>query len=186
MRKIIFITGGARSGKSSFAEQLLSLSDRVLYVATAQPFDAEMRHRIALHTHRRNKKWETIEQYKDMRLHLAEKIQDKEYLLIDCLTVMVSNLLLEDRACIWEQLDMKILAEKEAYIQEQVAQIFTGTASFRGSLVLVSNELGMGVVPPSALGRHFRDIAGRINQFVAAQADEVYFMVSGIPMKIKG
>ncbi len=167
---IHLILGGARSGKSSRAEQLgLALeADRHLYVATAQAFDDEMADRIAKHQESRDPRWETAEEPLDLVALLRVERQAETVILVDCLTLWLSNLLMKD-------LD----AEDEA--SRLVAALDEG----QGTVLFVSNEVGLGLVPDNALGRRFRDAQGRLNQQVAAIADHVEFMVSGIPMAVK-
>lgn len=185
MGKITFITGGARSGKSSFAERLLSSSDSVLYIATGIPFDDEMKERIAKHKERRNKNWQTIEAYKNIGEIINKNSSDIECILIDCITIMINNLMLLDNDIDWNSIPMEKAGKVENDIQIEIAAMLNAARDFKGTTIIVSNELGMGLVPIEPLGRHYRDIAGRANQMIAEEADEVYFLVSGIAMKVK-
>ena len=167
-QRLTFVLGGARSGKSSHAEQLVtSLPAPWTYVATAQPFDDEMADRIALHRARRGQGWETIEAPLDLA-GTVRAVPDGRPLLVDCLTLWLSNVLLAG-----ESLD-RLSAELEAAL-----------ASPRGPWFVVSNEVGLGIVPDNALARTFRDAAGRLNHRIAARADAVFFMVAGLPLKVK-
>lgn len=186
MGRIIFITGGARSGKSRFAEELLAGEEEVLYLATSIPFDEEMRERVALHRERRNPRWTTVEAYRGLDKVLAREGRGKSHILLDCITIMVSNLILLEREIDWERPESGELALLEEECRAEIERLLQAAGQFAGTTVLVSNELGMGLVPPNPLGRYFRDVAGRINQMAAARAEEVYFMVSGIATKIKG
>lgn len=186
MSKIIFITGGARSGKSSFAETLLNDKDDVLYIATGIPFDDEMRGRIAMHKSRRNSRWETIEAYKDFDKVVEQSISGKKNILFDCVTLMVSNLMILENKIDWDSAGKETADIIEKNILNEINKLLDVARHFNCVLVIVSNELGMGIVPDTALGRYFRDIAGRVNQRIAGAAHEVYLMVSGIPLKIKG
>ncbi|MGI6361368.1 MAG: bifunctional adenosylcobinamide kinase/adenosylcobinamide-phosphate guanylyltransferase [Bacillota bacterium] len=179
MKKIIFITGGARSGKSTFAEQLASQKgEEVLYLATAVASDEEMRERIARHRAQRPSSWQTIEAYEKLA-DMLEKASQR-VVLIDCLTVMINNLLYPK----WhDKMNYQEQQQLEFQITQEIQDLLD--ADFKGTLIIVSNELGMGLVPSSALGRYFRDLAGRINQQVADRANEVYLLVSGIPVQIK-
>jgi adenosylcobinamide kinase/adenosylcobinamide-phosphate guanylyltransferase len=175
---MIFITGGARSGKSGFAEKLADESGRrVTYIATAAPGDGEMRSRIAAHRQRRPAGWNTVEAVSGLAGAVEEALADGERMvLIDCLTVYLSNLMLQqglpsDRA--------QQTVDKETDRLVEVCQ------SGNGRVIMVSNEVGMGIVPGNALARAFRDAAGRANQKLAAAAEEVYICVSGIPLKVK-
>ena len=186
MGKIIFITGGARSGKSMFAESLLSGKNDVLYVATAIESDEEMKERIARHKSRRNPSWETIEVYRDFSRVMKDTLTDKGYILLDCVTIMVSSLMVMDSGIDWDSARLDDVDAVEEKIANEVSGFIAIAREFRGETIIVSNELGMGLVPPNALGRHFRDLAGRVNRMIAAEAEDVYIMVSGIPVKIKG
>lgn len=167
---IRLITGGARSGKSTLAERLAEESGlEVIYIATAQTGDGEMSERVALHRERRPDHWQTVEE----PLRLAETItslqQPGRCLLVDCLTLWVTNLLLS-----------------EADIQEQRELLYTTLANAKGEVILVTNETGMGVVPMGELSRRFVDEAGWLNQAVAAVADQVVLTVAGLPLTVKG
>lgn len=168
MSKIILVTGGARSGKSRIAEERCLLIGRpAIYIATAQAYDAEMRARIDEHQARRGPEWQTI----GAPLALTAALNDsdgKGPRLVDCLTLWLSNLMLSDRD--WRAAGTDLLA---------------ALATQKSPVVLVTNEVGMGIVPENALARAFRDAAGTINQWVAAQADEVTLAVSGLPVKVK-
>ena len=170
MKRIILITGGARSGKSSYAEKLaLSLSDAPVYLATARIWDEEFRERVRRHQARRGPQWTNIEEEKLLSRHdLAGRV-----VLVDCLTLWATNFFFDldsdvDRA----------LAALQAEFDRFTAQDAT--------FILVTNEIGMGGTSDNAIQRHFTDLQGWMNQYVAARADEVVLMVSGIPVKIKG
>jgi adenosylcobinamide kinase/adenosylcobinamide-phosphate guanylyltransferase len=171
--RIILITGGARSGKSCMAEGLAERFGAPLaYVATAEPGDGEMRERIDRHRARRGPAWQTIEE----PFSLTEVIRrhDGSYraMLVDCITLWLANLLFrhDDRR--------KVLAE--------VAELAAAFPALKTPLVLVSNEVGMGIVPENTLARTFRDLAGEANEILARAADEVYVTFSGLPLKLKG
>ncbi len=186
MGKLILVTGGARSGKSTFAEQKVKeFGGNILYVATAKQIDEEMKQRIAKHRAQRPSEWETYEGYRNLDMALSEIIMDKSAVLLDCITIMVTNLML-DESYEWDNLSRDRVEEIELGILHQIERLISLAKMNNLPFVLVTNEVGLGVVPPSAMGRDFRDIAGRMNQLLAATADEVYFCVSGIPMKIKG
>ncbi|AYO32257.1 bifunctional adenosylcobinamide kinase/adenosylcobinamide-phosphate guanylyltransferase [Biomaibacter acetigenes] len=183
---ITFITGGARSGKSRFAERMAAESNqKVIYIATAQALDEEMAHRIALHRQRRPAVWMTVEEPEYVSKALKNisgdgRLTDYGVVLIDCLALLVSNWLPLEKAEnpeTWEDL-------REALLNEINVMIFEAGRMER-HVIIVSNEVGMGLVPEYPLGRLYRDLLGEVNQVVASSADEVYFMVSGIPLKIK-
>jgi adenosylcobinamide kinase/adenosylcobinamide-phosphate guanylyltransferase len=161
------ILGGTRSGKSQHAERIITaLPSPWAYVATAQPFDDEMRERIAIHQARRGAGWIVLEEPLDLAHALAEV--GERPVLVDCLTVWLSNLILGDH---------DIAAATEA---------LDAALDRRGApTVLVSNEVGLGIVPDNPLARAFRDAAGRVNQHFAARADSVLFLVAGLPMRVK-
>jgi len=169
--KIILVLGGARSGKSDFACKLAaSISSRVIYIATAQAKDDEMYRRISKHKIKRSKNWRTIEEPLNPA-SIIQRLPKARVILLDCLTLLVSNLLLADKS------------HQDIYKQ---ARTLIKTARFKKDiLIVVSNEVGMGIVPDNALARDFRDAAGKVNQLVAKATDEVYLMLSGIPLRIK-
>lgn len=185
MGKIIFITGGARSGKSRFAEELVKGLDAVLYVATGIGFDAEMKDRISRHRSQRNPAWKTVECYRGIEGMLRGNLADRKYILLDCVTIMVSNILVLDAGLDWDRAGMAEVDEVEQKVRKEIDDFIMIARDFNGETIIVSNELGMGIVPPTPLGRHYRDIAGKVNQVLAAEADEAYFIVSGVPVKIK-
>lgn len=162
--------GGARSGKSRRAQVLAEecAGERV-FVATAQAFDREMAERIALHQRDRDESWRTVEAPIDLAGAIAREAREGRVLLVDCLTLWVSNLLLAD-----------------ADIEAAGDALVNGLADTAGDIVLVSNEVGYGIVPDNALARRFRDAAGRLNQRVAAACDVVELVVAGLPLRIKG
>ncbi len=186
MNNGVMILGGARSGKSTFAESLAkSLSGQVLYIATAIPFDDGMRDRIKKHQENRPHHWKTVEKYRDFEgIGDLNEFIKADVILLDCITIMITNLMM-DEACDYDQITHEELDYIESMI---VGQIDVLLEQFRASgkkYILVSNEVGLGLVPPYKLGNYFRDIAGRINQRIAGTIDEVYFVVSGIQVKIK-
>jgi adenosylcobinamide kinase/adenosylcobinamide-phosphate guanylyltransferase len=165
---LTFIIGGARSGKSAHAEMLATaLPSPWIYIATAQAFDAEMAERIAHHRARRGEGWETVEAPLDLADALAT-IPAGAPLLLDCLTLWVSN---------------NMLAEHQ--VEDASARLVEILSKPRGPWFVVSNEVGMGIVPDTPLGRRFRDEQGRLNQKVAAVAQQVFLMVAGLPMQVK-
>lgn len=177
MARTIFITGGARSGKSRFAEQLaLGFGTPLGYLATAQPLDGEMSDRIARHRQRRGAGWQTIEEPLQLGQALACNDGLHQAILIDCLTLWLTNLLL---------LDQEPAEKTEERIMEEVRRLAETLQSMATPVIIVSNEVGMGIVPEHRLGRIFRDIAGQANQVLAAAADEAWLVASGIPLRLK-
>ena len=173
-----FILGGARSGKSRLAQELAAkLGKRVLFVATGEPLDEEMNARIEVHKRSRPSTWKTLETPTNVAKVMRGKIGDAEVVIIDCLTLLVSNLMgTEDIDA--ETLEKKVTAE----LEELVAFMRTTEAHF----IIVSNEVGLGLVSPYPAGRVYRDALGMANQMLAKNADEVYFMVAGIAIPLKG
>jgi len=178
--KIVLITGGVRSGKSSFAEKLAgNIGRKVTFIATAQELDEEMKDRIAKHRYNRPKHWETHEEPYQVA-QVIQKVGEKtEVVLIDCLTLLVSNLMQDYR----EDESNNHLAKK---IIKQIKEMVRESLQCSATIIIVSNEVGLGLVPANPMGRFFRDILGQANQIIGADADQVYFMVSGIPLLIKG
>jgi adenosylcobinamide kinase/adenosylcobinamide-phosphate guanylyltransferase len=172
-KTVTLVLGGVRSGKSRWAQELAEKAERVAYVATAQARDAEMRAKIRRHQEDRPKHWQTLEEPLELARVLADNALAFDLLLVDCLTVFVSNLV-EAAEADPASLDLRI-------------QSFLATLrSVPVSVVLVSNEVGSGVVPPYPLGRKYRDVLGELNQRVAAIADNVVLMVAGLPLVLKG
>ena len=182
--KCILILGGARSGKSHFAQEMASrLGERVLFVATGEALDEEMKQRIKEHKKSRPSSWRTIEVPIGVGKRIREEIHDAQVVILDCLTLLVSNVIGQ---CAGEvdpgQVDAGLVEEKlTAEIKELVECIDSTDASF----IIVSNEVAMGLVPNNRLGRIYRDFLGKMNQKLAQRAPEVYLMVAGIPMVVK-
>jgi adenosylcobinamide kinase/adenosylcobinamide-phosphate guanylyltransferase len=169
--KIIFVLGGAKSGKSSFALAKAEIfPGRKAYIATAEPLDDEMRERIQSHRDQRKKDWDTIEEPLQIAHMIRAGSGKYSVLLIDCLTLWLTNLLCRNRNV------------EDAMDDFLDSLLFTSHSSL---LFIVSNEVGMGIVPDNALARRFRDLAGRLNREVAAIADEVYLITAGIPIRMK-
>lgn len=187
---LIYVTGGAKSGKSKFAEELLlSLNNgyqKNVYLATSLVFDEEMEMKVSLHKERRQDKWITVETYKNFSESMTDVFSNtvKNNMLIDCLTNMISNIIFETQDINWDKPTKEDLEKCDISVKNQINGLIDILNRFE-NVIIVSNELGMGIVPSYPLGRYFREIAGKMNQFVADIADEAYFIVSGIPMKIK-
>ena len=174
-KSLTFIMGGVRAGKSSYAQRLADSGERVLFVATAEAGDPEMEARIKAHQEDRPPHWDTLEEPIDPVAALAPMQDRYDIVLLDCLTLWVSNLLLRNPDP--ESTRKEILSEARRLL----GLYREGEASW----IIVSNEVGLGVVPATKLGRIFADELGRVNQLVAAEADEVYFMAAGLPMAMK-
>ncbi|MGI9381508.1 MAG: bifunctional adenosylcobinamide kinase/adenosylcobinamide-phosphate guanylyltransferase [Methyloligellaceae bacterium] len=170
LSKVSLILGGARSGKSRYAEGLAGRwASHKVYLATGQAGDAEMVSRIAEHRERRGADWRTVEE----PLHLVEALDShcapETVVLVDCLTLWLTNVMLEGRE-----------------IADESERLVGAVASLAGPAIFVSNEVGLGIVPENAMARAFRDHQGRLNQQLAAVADLVVFMAAGLPMRLKG
>ena len=170
-KKTILVTGGARSGKSNYAEQrVASLGPRRLYLATAEAGDEEMALRIARHRQRRGSHWSTIEEPLEIGPVLLSHCGRLDAALVDCLTLWLSNL---------------VLRRDWTFAEEKVRELLEILPQLDFHIVFVTNEVGWGVVPDNALARTFRDFAGSVNQRVGAAVDEVVLMVAGLPMIVK-
>ena len=164
---MILVGGGSRSGKSRYALELAKQRGaRLAFVATAQALDGEMSDRIRKHREERDSAFTTIEEPFELAAALERAGRDYDAIVVDCLTLWVSNLMLSDR---------------EIPTEELIAAV----RKIPAAVIFVSNEVGCGIVPENALARRFRDLAGSLNQRVAAAADEVYWMAFGIPLKVK-
>ena len=173
-----FILGGARSGKSRLAQELAAkLGKKVLFVATGEPRDEEMRARILSHQKSRPATWRTLEAPTGLAKAISKEIGDAQVVIIDCITLLVSNLMGD------ENVDAEML-EKRVNAELKSLTSLMQKSSVR--FIIVSNELGLGLVPPYPAGRVYRDALGVANQMLARQADEVYFMVAGIAITLKG
>lgn len=182
MGKVILITGGSRSGKSKFAEDFLKNEDDVLYIATAIITDEEMEERIKIHKERRNSLWTTYEGYK----HLSDALDgyDNKNILLDCVTVMITNLMF-DKKHNYDDMSKAEIQIIQDMIEKEFNDFILMVRNKDINLILVTNELGYGLVPEYKLGRIFRDIAGIINQLLASLSDDVYFVSCGLPLKLK-
>lgn len=177
--------GGTRSGKSSFAENLVDkLSDNVAYLATAQSLDREMEERIKLHKIRRPDNWTTYEESFNMPKIINNIKNRHNVILLDCITMLVSNLLLKDLD--FEQVSTEKLIEKEKYVLEEIKKMIECIGEDKEcTLVAVSSEVGLGLVPPDKISRAYRDINGKCNQLLAEKAEKVFLVWAGLPIQIK-
>jgi len=173
MGKVILVTGGARCGKSRLAEELAAgFGSQLAYIATATSGDCEMAERISRHKDRRGPEWQTLEEPLDLGGVIVGHDGYFSAMLVDCVTLWLTNLLLR--------------YEESSRVLSEVKQFASMFKELKTPLVLVSGEVGMGIVPENELARIFRDLAGEANQIIAAAADEVYVSIAGIPLKIKG
>ncbi|GGC72475.1 bifunctional adenosylcobinamide kinase/adenosylcobinamide-phosphate guanylyltransferase [Undibacterium terreum] len=179
----ILVFGGARSGKSSYAEKLaLQSGKRVVYIATAQAGDEEMQARIALHRQQRPANWITVEQNLALADAIRQHATPHTLVLVDCLTVWLSNLLFSEQR---DYPEVGKLNPPDSFSQQR-AQFLQVLQEVTSDVVLVSNEVGMGIVPQGAVSRWFVDEAGRLNQAVAAACDRVFLVAAGLPLALKG
>lgn len=199
MAKITFVLGGARSGKSAFAEGLAKKYNDVVYIATAEAKDGEMRERIRIHRARRPFNWKTIES----PYHVDKAVLDLNgkagIVLIDCITLYITNMLLRDETgeggkalpneitnparC--SDIQTENPKQRQTRVIAEINKLSRVCRESKSDVIIISNEVGLGIVPDNALSREFRDIAGCANQILAGEADEVYFMVAGIAQRIK-
>ncbi|MBI5678126.1 MAG: bifunctional adenosylcobinamide kinase/adenosylcobinamide-phosphate guanylyltransferase [Planctomycetes bacterium] len=226
MAKMTFVLGGARSGKSAFAEGLARKYNDVVYIATAEVKDEEMRDRIQIHRARRPFNWKTIEAPFHVDMVISNLNEKVGVVYLDCITLYITNMLLSDEtgSCKGERSfaltkddknpppltpparggetkgvatspsldgrgqgegEREILKQKQSQILEEINKLCKVCRESKSDVIMVSNEVGLGIVPDNALSRVFRDIAGSANQILADEADEVYFMVAGIAQRIK-
>lgn len=166
------VLGGTRSGKSRFAfEQGEKFPGKKVFVATCQPFDSEMKGRIALHQQSRNASWKTVEEFFNLADRIKEISEPYKVILVDCLTLWLSNWVLKE--------------DQDTKVREEIFRLLEAVQQTVTPIILVTNEIGMGIVPPTPLGRRFRDLQGELNQAAARMVDEVYLVTAGIPLKIK-
>jgi adenosylcobinamide kinase/adenosylcobinamide-phosphate guanylyltransferase len=172
-RKLIFVTGGCRSGKSQYALDYANRHfSKKIYLATCEALDDEMIQRVETHKRLRGPEWLTIEEPAEIVDRIKQYSDNAEVILLDCLTLWLSNLLLR------ENNDLKMM--------EEMKRLVHSLGERRISVIIVSNEVGMGIVPADPLSRRFRDLSGMANQKIAEVADVVVFMVSGMPIFLKG
>ena len=183
MGQITVILGGVRSGKSRFAQELAQKmgGDDVLFIATAEAGDAEMSRRIQIHRSSRPAAWTTLEAAQNVGASLQQRLQSSLHhriVLIDCLTLLVSNVLLD---C-GDQIDPAIA---ERRVDAEIQSLLTACEQCQGTVIIVSGEVGLGVVPESALGRQYRDLLGWANQAVTSRSNAAFLMVAGLPIELK-
>jgi adenosylcobinamide kinase/adenosylcobinamide-phosphate guanylyltransferase len=174
LNKIIFIIGGCRSGKSTYAMQTAEKvpAEQKIFIATCVPQDDEMKQRVARHQRERSQNWVTVEAPLDLPEAILQNNRKGDVILVDCLTLWVSNLLIE--------------IGDENKIEDTISQLIKALEKATCPIVLVSNEVGTGIVPENKLARQYRDIIGLVNQAVAKTASKVIWMVAGIPVTVKG
>ena len=182
-KKIILLLGGARSGKSYYAQELAKkTAGKVLFVATAEAGDEDMRLRIEKHKQGRPADWRTLEATTDIGNRIQDEIEDEQMVIIDCITLLVSNIFGRYNEQQFETIEDSIL---EKQVISEINQLLKCLKTLDSSFIIISNEVGLGLVPGNRMGRLYRDFLGRANQMLAQNADEVYFMVAGIPLRVK-
>ena len=196
MAEIVLVTGGSRSGKSRYAQGLAeAITGKRTFVATCPAVDAEMAERIRRHRQARGAGWVTVEETVDLP-GAIRRVVDSDVVLVDCLTLWVNNLLYEEtlrsaredgtEAVTAPSDPAGTASMTEDEMEAHCREVLLACASLPGTVIFVTNEVGMGIVPDNPLSRRFRDLAGRCNQVIAGGADRVIFMVSGIAARIKG
>jgi adenosylcobinamide kinase/adenosylcobinamide-phosphate guanylyltransferase len=182
MAKLTFILGGARSGKSTYAEKLaVQNGGRVAYIATAQALDEEMKARIAVHRMQRPDSWQTYEIPSGVGCALLKYPHQVDVVLLDCLTLLVANCLLKSSP----DVDHPNEAVATTQVHSEIDDLLTAIQSIPAEWIVVSNEVGLGLVPPYPLGRIYRDLLGWANQRMARAAGRVVFMIAGRPMRLE-
>ena len=174
MNKKVFVLGGCRSGKSSYALETAQAfsGDKNIFIATCIPQDDEMKTRVARHQKERNRCWKTVEAPRLLPEAIVEYSPKADVIVVDCLTLWISNLLMD--------------SDDPEKIETQIPRLADAVSKSACPMILVSNEVGQGIVPDNKLARQFRDLVGYVNQAVARAADEVIWTVAGIPVKVKG
>lgn len=194
MAKLVLVTGGARSGKSQFAEEQIWDKDKVCYIATGliRHDDAEWQERVRLHQERRPTTWATHEGYADLADWLLE--QDYQNYLLDCATMLTTNTLFDKVAALFPDKlalsDDDFLTKSEQavladHVHAEWDKLLSAIRQIEGTVYVVTNEIGLGIVPDTALGRYFRDLLGRVNQRLAKEASEVYLVICGLSQRLK-
>jgi len=183
MLKSILIIGGARSGKSRFAQELaLKLGESVLFVATAAAGDEEMQHRIKEHQKTRPAAWATLEVTTHIASQIERKIGEAQVVVVDCITLLVNNIFGQYIDQTSEQIDAALVEKK---VTSEISELVECINHIDASFIIVTNEVGTGLVPANRVGRLYRDLLGKVNQLLAQRVDEVYLLVAGLPVQIK-
>ncbi len=181
--KNILILGGARSGKSHYAQELALKSPQpVLFVATAEAGDEEMRQRIEEHRKARPATWSTLESTTHIGRQIRQKAGKAQTVIVDCITLLINNIFLKHSNSAGELIDVPLI-EKE--VMAEVGELLDCMKQVKVSFIIVSNEVGLGLVPANKTGRLYRDLLGKVNQILAQQVDEIYLMVAGLPLPLK-
>lgn len=183
MLKSILLIGGARSGKSHLAQELaLKSAQPVLFVATAEAGDEEMSQRIEEHKKNRPTTWGTLEVTTHVGKQISREIGEAQTVIVDCITLLVNNIFNQYVDSTGEQIDAP-LVEKE--VRAEISELVESIDQVNANFIIVTNEVGLGLVPANRMSRLYRDLLGRANQTLAQRADEIYLMVAGIPVLVK-
>ena len=179
----ILVTGGARSGKSRYAQELaLKAGGSVLFVATATAGDEEMHRRIEEHRRARPASWSTLEVTTHVGSRISQEVGTAQVVIVDCIALLVSNIFGQYIDQSSAQIDAPLIEEK---VIEEISELVECIDHVNASFILVTNEVGMGLVPANQMSRLYRDLLGKANQLLAQRADEVYVMVAGLPLRLK-
>jgi adenosylcobinamide kinase/adenosylcobinamide-phosphate guanylyltransferase len=183
---VIFVIGGARSGKSTFAElKAKEYSEKVVYIATGVITDKAMADRVKRHRDQRPDTWHTLEMYRGFEtLREKDEFMKSEVVLLDCITTMIGNFMVDSKLN-FDTCSLEEVNELENKITQEVFSLIKVCRENDKKLIIVSNETGMGLVPPYFMGNYFRDMSGRVNNKIGAESDHMYFIFSGIPIKLK-
>lgn len=183
MKIDILLTGGARSGKSTYAEEMARrYGGSVLFVATAEAGDEEMRRRIEKHKKSRPAGWDTIEVTRGVGRRIKENIGGASVVIVDCITLLVNNILCQCIDRVGEQFDVKAVEREVITETEELIGCMKNSAA---NFIVVTNEVGTGIIPDNPMARLYRDLLGRANQMLARHADQVHLMVAGLPLRVK-
>jgi len=190
MGELIMVTGGSASGKSDFSEKLVKELDiksesKVTYIATAEIHDDELEQRIIKHRERRPKHWKTVEACHDLVSPLKELVETEEIILLDSLTMFLSNKLLSSKIDDNALTDENALENLFFHVSDEMDQCINLIKKGKATVVVVTDEVGWGIVPSNFLGRTFKDLVGKANQILGSNSDEAYLVISGLPQKIK-
>ncbi len=187
MSKIILVTGGARSGKSVFAEEMIKgFGDSVLYIATTIAADEEMRYRIQRHRALRPPEWDTVEVYRDIDVLMEDTGAGYDAVMVDCVDALVENLIREAGSDIhWDTASIETGIQVERMVRDTMKRVVEAARIIPAPVLFVTNEVGLTVVPEKRYARIVRDVTSRVNTLLATHADTVYLMVSGLPLKLK-
>ncbi|MGL5150869.1 MAG: bifunctional adenosylcobinamide kinase/adenosylcobinamide-phosphate guanylyltransferase [Clostridium sp.] len=179
---VTLITGGTRSGKSSYGEKLLGGKDDVLYIATLKVFDDEMKERVELHKKTRSNNWRTFEGHNNLVMEISNSRE--KYIMLECIGTMVTNMIFDRYSCV-DNISRDEVATLEGEILREILGFVNTCKEKKKEVIIITNEVGLGLVSEYKLGRIFTDIVGRVNQRLGQISDNVYFVCCGIPMRIK-